>query len=158
MSFDMKKMIALSEGILTETTEVKEVVLVEQSQGNSSSPARAIVDVQGVEVSDSYVDSILNFAKSSSLNEQSTEKPRIPVKKSSLLEAQKLEEKMQSLVERLLKLIREAKGVMTEMTATGNVGMSVGKNLMSKCKKSAYPPKPAKSFKVKKNGSTKTHK
>ena len=156
MSFDMKKMIALSEGILTGTSEVKEVVLVEQ--GNSSSPARAIVDVQDVEVSDSYVDSILNFAKSSSLNEQSTKKPSVPVKKSSLSEAQKLEERMQSLMEKLLILVKEAKKVMSEMTYTGDLGANVGKKLVCKQGGSSYPPKPAKSFKVKKNGSTKTHK
>lgn len=156
MSFDMKKMIALSEGILTGTSEVKEVVLVEQ--GNSSSPARAIVDVQDVEVSDSYVDSILNFAKSSSLNEQSTKKPSAPVKNSSLSEAQKLEERMQSLMEKLLILVKEAKKVMSEMTYTGDLGANVGKKLVCKQGGSSYPPKPARPFRVKKNGSTKTHK
>lgn len=148
MSFDMKKMIALSEGILTGTSEVKEVALSRQ-QGNPSSPAKPVVDVKDVEVPDTYVQSILSFATAVPLNEQQED---------SLSEAQKLKEKMQSLVERLLELIREAKGVMTEMTATGNNGTSLGDNLMSKCKKSAYPPKPAKAFKVKKNGSTKTHK
>jgi len=154
MSYDMKKLLALSEGILAETTDVKEVALSRQ-QDNPSSPARPVIDVKDVEVPDTYVQSILSLAKVLPLNEQ---QDKAPLQEDSLSEAQRLEEKMQSLVERLLELIREAKGVMTEMNSTGNFSFGEGKKLMFKRQNGAYPPKAAKPFKVKKNGSTKINK
>lgn len=154
MSYDMKKLLALSEGILAGTTDVKEVAL-SRKQDNPSSPARPVINVKDVEVPDTYVQSIISFATASHLNEQQDE---APLQEDSLSEAQRLEEKMQSLVERLLELIREAKGVMTEMTSTGSFSFGAGKKLMFKRQKGAYPPKAAKPFKVKKNGSTKINK
>ena len=154
MSYDMKKLLALSEGILAETTDVKEVALSRQ-QDNPSSPARPVIDVKDVEVPDTYVQSILSLAKALPLNEQQDE---APLQEDSLSEAQRLEERMKSLVERLLELIKEAKGVMTEMTTVGSLGTGVGKKLMFKRQNGAYPPKAAKPFKVKKNGSTKINK
>lgn len=154
MSYDMKKLLALSEGILAGTTDVKEVALSRQ-QDNPSSPARPVIDVKDVEVPDTYVQSILSLAKVLPLNEQ---QDKAPLQEDSLSEAQRLEEKMQSLVERLLELIREAKGVMTEMNSTGNFSFGEGKKLMFKRQNGAYPPKAAKPFKVKKNGSTKINK
>ena len=154
MSYDMKKLLALSEGILAETTDVKEVALSRQ-QDNPSSPARPVIDVKDVEVPDTYVQSILSLAKVLPLNEQ---QDKAPLQEDSLSEAQRLEEKMQSLVERLLELIREAKGVMTEMNGTGSLSFGAGKKLMFKRQNGAYPPKAAKPFKVKKNGSTKINK
>jgi hypothetical protein len=154
MSYDMKKLLALSEGILTETPEVKEVAL-SKPQGDPMAPSKPILDVEDVNVPDSYVESILSFAGAMPLNEQQEEEP---LQEDSLSEAQRLEERMQSLVERLLELIKEAKGVMTEMTSTGCLGTGVGKKLMLKRQSDAYPPKSAKPFKVKKNGTTKTHK
>tara|TARA_R100001377_G_scaffold85314_1_gene71566 strand:- start:2970 stop:3434 length:465 start_codon:yes stop_codon:yes gene_type:complete len=154
MSYDMKKLLALSEGILAGTTNVKEVALSRQ-QDNPSSPARPVIDVKDVEVPDTYVQSILSLAKVLPLNEQ---QDKAPLQEDSLSEAQRLEEKMQSLVERLLELIREAKGVMTEMNSTGNFSFGEGKKLMFKRQNGAYPPKAAKPFKVKKNGSTKINK
>ena len=157
MVYDMKKLLALSEGILAETPDVPDVALVKESVGSPTSQAKAIVNVKDVEVSDSYVTSILNFAKSSPLNEQKTEEPKTPVTEDSLTEAQKLEERMQSLTERLLLLIKEAKEVMSEMTTVGCLGVGTAKKLTPGKGKTKYPPTPAKGFKAKKNGSTKTH-
>ena len=157
MAYDMKKLLALSEGILAETPDVSEVALVNESVGSPTSQAKVVVNVKDVEVPDSYVTSILNFAKSSPLNEQKTEESETPVTEDSLTEAQKLEERMQSLTERLLLLIKEAKGIMSEMTTVGSLGVGAAKKLTLGKGKTKYPPIPAKGFKVKKNGSTKTH-
>ena len=154
MSYDMKKLLALSEGILAGTPEVKEVALTKQMD-NPTAPAKPILDVGDVEVPDDYVNSILSFAGASPLNEQKNEEP---LQEDSLSEAQRLEERMQSLVERLSELLKEAKVVMSEVTSTGCLGATLEKKLMVKRQSDAYPPKSAKPFKVRKNGSTKINK
>jgi hypothetical protein len=131
MSASTKDLLALSEGILAESSSVKEVPVTNPMIDDG---LKAIV------VPDSYVDQILGFA--GSLNE-STE-PRETIQQDTIEEAELLEQKVQSLIERLKSILKEAKTVLQEMTTVGSLGTGPQKKMMMK--KDCYPPKPSKSM------------
>ena len=117
MSASTKDLLALSESILAETPPVKEVV----------AKTDPIVDdgLKAVVVTDAFVDQIVGF--NGALNESSD-----PDKKQEMMpdfepitEATILKERLESLVENLKTLLREAKEVMEEMTTTGMIGVNL---------------------------------
>jgi hypothetical protein len=117
MSASTKNLLALTEGILAQTPPVKEVV----------AKTDPIVDdgLKAVVVPNAFVDQIVGF--NSALNESED-----PVKKQELMpefepvnEATVLKERLESLVESLKALLREAKEVMEEMTTTGMIGVNL---------------------------------
>jgi hypothetical protein len=117
MSASTKNLLALTEGILAETPPVKEVVV----KGDP------IIDdgLKAVVVPNEFVNQIVGF--NSALNESSD-----PDKKQELMpefepitEATILKERLESLVENLKSLLREAKEVMEEMTTTGMIGVNL---------------------------------
>ena len=116
MSASTKDLLALSESILAETPPVKEVVT------NSE-----VIDdgLKAVVVPDAFVNQIVGF--NGALNESSD-----PDKKQEMMpdfepitEATILKERLESLVENLKTLLREAKEVMEEMNATGSFGVNL---------------------------------
>ena len=107
MGASTKDLLSLTEGILADSTPVKEVPVTNPMIDDG---LKAIV------VPDSYVDQILGFA--GSMNESTT--PEKASDQKALVEAKILEQKVQSLIERLKSLLSEAK--------------------------ECYPPKPAKSM------------
>tara|TARA_A100001515_G_scaffold11922_1_gene9297 strand:- start:187 stop:594 length:408 start_codon:yes stop_codon:yes gene_type:complete len=117
MSASTKNLLALTEGILSQTPPVKEVV----------AKTDPIIDdgLKAVVVPDAFVDQIVGF--NGALNESSD-----PDKKQELMpefepitEATILKERLESLVENLKSLLREAKEVMEEMTTTGMIGVNL---------------------------------
>ena len=90
--------------------------------------------LKAIEVPDSYVDQIINFA--GAVNESS--KPKI-VNESEVVnepnqlgEAELLEQRVKSLVERLKELLAEAKTVLQEMTTVGSIGVGPQKKMKPK--------------------------
>lgn len=132
MGASTKDLLSLTEGILADSAPVKEVPVTNQ-----------IIDdgLKAIVVPDSYVDQILGFA--GSMNESTTAEEVSDGK--ALVEAKVLEQKVQSLIERLKSLLNEAKHVLKEMTTTGSIGVGTQKKMMV-VKDECYPPKPAKSM------------
>ena len=135
MSASTKDLLALSEGILAQTPPVKEasVPTVESPVMASPMVGRPVEDggIESVVVPNSYVDQIVGF--SNALNESSD-----PEKKQEMMpvfepisEAGILKERLETLVEHLKQLLKEARDVMEEMTTTGMIGI----NLTAKKKK-----------------------
>lgn len=116
MSASTKDLLALSESILAETPPVKEVV----------TNSRVVDDgLKAVVVPNEFVNQVVGF--NTALNESSD-----PDKKQELMpefkpinEAAVLKERLESLVESLKSLLREAKEVMEEMTTTGMIGVNL---------------------------------
>jgi hypothetical protein len=117
-----KDLLALTEGILNSTPSVKEVVAV---------GADRIVDdgLKAVAVPDEFVNQVLGF--NNALNESSD-----PVKKQEMMpkftpinEELVLKQKLQSLVENLKELLREAKVVIQEATTCGMLSTGPSKPL-----------------------------
>jgi hypothetical protein len=116
MSASTKDLLALSESILTETPPVKEVV----------TKSKVVDDgLKAVVVPNEFVNQIVGF--NSALKESSD-----PDKKQEMMpdfepitEATILKERLESLVENLKTLLREAKEVMEEMTTTGMIGVNL---------------------------------
>jgi len=129
-----KDLLALSEGILSEPSPVKEVPVTNPMIDDG---LKAIV------VPDSYVDQILGRPTS-----KASPKSSKPLKESEdvsqLEEADLLEQKVQSLIERLKSILIEAKSVLQEMTTVGSLGTPPQKKMM--LKKTEYPPKMSKSL------------
>lgn len=113
MGASTKDLLALTEGILTETPPVKEVV----------TKSKVIDDgLKAVVVPDAYVNQIIGF--NGALNESSD-----PDKKQDMMptfepitEATILKERLETLVENLKSLLKEAKQVMEEMSTVGGLG------------------------------------
>ena len=114
MSASTKDLLALTEGILADTSPVKEIVV----------HADPIVDdgLKAVVVPDSYVDQVLGFSKALNEAEDPDKKQEMISKIKTLDEGKILKERLESLVERLKNLIKEAKDIMSEVTFTGNLG------------------------------------
>jgi hypothetical protein len=116
MSASTKDLLALSESILAETPPVKEVV----------TKSKVVDDgLKAVVVPNEFVNQIVGF--NSALKESSD-----PDKKQEMMpdfepitEATILKERLESLVENLKTLLREAKEVMEEMTTTGMIGVNL---------------------------------
>jgi len=104
-----KDLLALSEGILAETPPVEEVPVT-----------NPILDdgLKAIVVPDSYVDKILGLNESSESVE--VEKPQ------QQDQSKILEQKVESLIERLKSLLGEARDVLQEMTGTGTGSIGVG--------------------------------
>jgi len=138
-----KDLLALSEGILADPTPVKEVPVT-----------NPVIDdgLKAIVVPDSYVDEILGFA--GSMNESKEpevikqpeviEESEVVEEPNQLEEAELLEQKVQSLVERLKSILVEAKNVLQEMTTVGCLSTGPQKKMM--LKKTEYPPKLSKSM------------
>ena len=116
MSASTKDLLALSESILAETPPVKEVV----------TKSKVVDDgLKAVVVPNEFVNQIVGF--NSALKESSD-----PDKKQEMMpdfepitEATILKERLESLVENLKTLLKEAKEVMEEMTTTGMIGVNM---------------------------------
>src|SRR6056300_1783650 len=131
MGSSTKDLLALTEGILSTTPPVKEVVAVGSDR---------IVDdgLKAVVVPDAFVDQIVGF--NNALTESSD-----PEKKQAMMpvfepitEATILKERLESLVENLKQLLKEAKEVMQEMTTCGMIGRGADKALPRG--DNTYPP------------------
>ena len=112
MSASTKDLLALSESILAETPPVKEVVAVTDP----------IVDdgLKAVVVPDAFVNQVVGFNKALNESSDPDKKQEIMPEFESITEATILKERLESLVESLKALLREAKDVMEEMTTTGD--------------------------------------
>ena len=124
MSASTKNLLALTEGILSQTPPVKEVV----------AKTDPIIDdgLKAVVVPDAFVNQIVGF--NGALNESSD-----PDKKQELMpefepitEATILKERLESLVENLKELLKEAREVMEEMTGSGSGIVGNAKPLFKK--------------------------
>lgn len=122
MGASTKDLLSITEGILTETPPVKEVVT------NSK-----VVDdgLKAVVVPDAYVNQILGFNNALSESSDPVKKQEMMPEFEPITEATILKERLESLVERLKSLLKEAKEVMEEMTGSGMGGV----NLSNKRKK-----------------------
>ena len=139
-----KEMLAFSERMLSERAAGKVPEIVTES---AKRPDEGFMQpgegLNNVEVSDDYVNQILGF--STRLEEANSDaKPAVAPKPQpqDLTEAQRLEEKITSLVERLTTLLKEARVVMQEITSSGSVGGGTQKPLMMKKGGEEYPPEP----------------
>tara|TARA_R100001460_G_scaffold83686_4_gene124608 strand:- start:1877 stop:2284 length:408 start_codon:yes stop_codon:yes gene_type:complete len=117
MSASTKDLLTLSEGILADPTPVKEVVV-------QSDP---IVDdgLKAVVVPDTFVNQVVGF--SNALNESSDpdKKQEMMPEFEPITEATILKERLETLVESLKQLLKEARDVMEEMTTTGMIGVNM---------------------------------
>tara|TARA_S200002703_G_scaffold20257_1_gene16511 strand:- start:394 stop:831 length:438 start_codon:yes stop_codon:yes gene_type:complete len=140
MSASTKDLLALSESILAETPPVKEVVTKSE-----------VVDdgLKAVVVSDAFVKQVVGF--NGALNESSDpdKKQEMMPEFEPITEATVLKERLETLVENLKALLKEAKNVMQEMTTCGMIGVGAAKALPRG--DDTYPP-------VKKDGSRKRNK
>ena len=117
MSASTKNLLSLTENILAETSPVKEIV----TKGD------VFVDdgLKAVVVPNEFVNQIVGF--NNALNESSDpeKKQELMPKFKPINEAAVLKERLETLVESLRKLFREAKDVMEEMTTTGMIGVNM---------------------------------
>ena len=120
MSASTKNLLALTEGILSETPSVEKVA-VPNHEG------RLVPDdgLKDVVVPNTFVNQIVGF--NDALNEASD-----PVKKQEMMpdfepitESTILKERLETLVESLKQLLKEARNVMEEMTTTGMIGVNL---------------------------------
>ena len=120
MSASTKDLLTLTEGILSETPSVEKVV-VPNHEG------KPVEDdgLRDILVPNAFVDQIVGF--NNALNESSD-----PEKKQEMMpdfepinESVVLKERLESLVESLKSLLKEARDVMEEMTATGSFGVNL---------------------------------
>tara|TARA_R100000664_G_C2737195_1_gene126417 strand:- start:696 stop:1112 length:417 start_codon:yes stop_codon:yes gene_type:complete len=119
MSASTKDLLALTEGILAQSSPVKEVPV----------PNPILDDgLKAIEVPDSYVNKIIGFA--GALKE--SKEPEAVENSNQLEEAELLEQRVQNLVERLKNLLAEAKTVLQEMTTVGSLGTGNQKKIKPK--------------------------
>ena len=142
MSASTKDLLALSESILTKTPPVKEVVT------NSK-----VVDdgLKAVVVPNEFVNQIVGFNSALKESSDPDKKQEMMPEFQPITEATILKERLESLVENLKELLKEAKNVMQEMTTCGMIGVGAAKALPRG--DDTYPPVYPK--KKKKNGSHK---
>ena len=140
MSASTKDLLALSESILAETPPVKEVVTKSE-----------VVDdgLKAVVVPDAFVKQVVGF--NGALNESSDpdKKQEMMPEFEPITEATILKERLETLVENLKALLKEAKNVVQEVTTCGLIGKGPDKALTRG--DDTYPP-------VKKDGSRKRNK
>tara|TARA_R100000664_G_scaffold631_1_gene1901 strand:+ start:973 stop:1380 length:408 start_codon:yes stop_codon:yes gene_type:complete len=116
MSASTKNLLALTEGILSETPPVQKVTI----PNHEGQPVKDD-GLKDVIVPNAFVDQVVGF--NDALNESSD-----PDKKQDLMpefepitEASLLKERLESLVENLKNLLKEARVVMEEMSSTGMI-------------------------------------
>ena len=142
MSASTKDLLALSESILTETPPVKEVV----------TKSKVVDDgLKAVVVPNEFVNQIVGFNSALKESSDPDKKQEMMPEFQPITEATILKERLESLVENLKELLKEAKNVMQEMTTCGMIGRGADKALPRG--DNTYPPVYPK--KKKKNGSHK---
>ena len=144
MSSSTKDLLALSEGILSTPTPVKEL----------SPKVDPIVDdgLKAVIVPDSFVNQVVGFSHALQESSDPEKKQALMPEFESITEETILRERLETLVENLKSLLKEAKNVMQEMTTCGMIGVGPAKALPRG--DDSYPPVHSKK-KKKKNGSHK---
>ena len=117
MSASTKDLLALSESILATTPPVKEVV----------AKTDPIVDdgLKAVVVPNAFVDQIVGFNGALKESSDPDKKQALMPEFEAITEAAILKERLESLVESLKTLLREAKEVIEEMTTTGMIGVNL---------------------------------
>ena len=150
MALSTEEMIAFSQNMLTERAAGKVPEIRQDAPATANRPDEGFMNpneagLDNVEVSDDYVSQILGFSNLLEAAEpvkktapKATMKPEVV---QDLTEAQKLQEKISSLVERLTTLLKEAREVMNEMTSTGSIGTGVQTSLGMRRADGEYPPK-----------------
>jgi hypothetical protein len=140
MSASTKDLLALSESILAETPPVKEVVTKSEILDDG---------LKAVVVPNEFVKQIVGF--NGALNESSDpdKKQEMMPKFEPITEATVLKERLETLVENLKALLKEAKDVVQEVTTCGLISTGVSRALPRG--DDTYPP-------VKKNGSHRRNK
>ena len=142
MSASTKDLLALSESILAETPPVKEVV----------TKSKVVDDgLKAVVVPNEFVNQIVGFNSALKESSDPDKKQEMMPEFQPITEATILKERLESLVENLKELLKEAKNVMQEMTTCGMIGRGADKALPRG--DNTYPPVYPK--KKKKNGSHK---
>ena len=142
MSASTKDLLALSESILAETPPVKEVV----------TKSKVVDDgLKAVVVPNEFVNQIVGFNSALKESSDPDKKQEMMPEFQPITEATILKERLESLVENLKELLKEAKNVMQEMTTCGMIGRGTDKALPRG--DNTYPPVYPK--KKKKNGSHK---
>ena len=141
MSASTKDLLALSESILADTTPVKEIVTKSE-----------VVDdgLKAVVVPDAFVNQIVGFNGALKESSDPDKKQEMMPEFEPITEATILKERLETLVENLKQLLKEAKNVMEEMTTCGMIGVGAAKALPRG--DDTYPPV---YLKKKKNGSRK---
>ena len=144
MSASTKDLLALSESILSETPPVKEVV----------TKSKVVDDgLKAVVVPNEFVNQIVGFNSALKESSDPDKKQEMMPEFQPITEATILKERLESLVENLKELLKEAKNVMQEMTTCGMIGRGADKALPRG--DNTYPPVYPK--KKKKNGSRKSN-
>ena len=151
MNASTKYLLALSESILATT---KAVEAKETPKGSV-----AETGIKDVEVPDNFVNEIISFSERFDESKEVKEQAQKEVKEQSIEDKVLLEQRLESLIERLKSILKEARTVLTEMTSSGSVGggltfvaqhkggRSGRKAVSSKDKEDSYPPKPNKPLK-----------
>jgi hypothetical protein len=144
MSASTKDLLALSESILSETPPVKEVV----------TKSKVVDDgLKAVVVPNEFVNQIVGFNSALKESSDPDKKQEMMPEFQPITEATILKERLETLVENLKELLKEAKNVMQEMTTCGMIGVGAAKALPRG--DDTYPPVYPK--KKKKNGSRKSN-
>ena len=116
MSASTKDLLALSESILAETPPVKEVVTKSEILDDG---------LKAVVVPNEFVNQIVGFNSALSESSDPDKKQEMMPEFEPITEATILKERLESLVENLKTLLKEAKEVMEEMTTTGMIGVNM---------------------------------
>jgi len=118
MSASTKDLLALSESILAETPPVKEVV----------TKSKVVDDgLKAVVVPNEFVNQIVGFNSALKESSDPDKKQEMMPEFQPITEATILKERLESLVENLKELLKEAKNVMQEMTTCGMIGVGAAK-------------------------------
>jgi len=137
MSSSTKELLALSEGILSNPTPVKEVAAKVDPIIND--------DLKEVIVPNSFVNQIVGFNHALQESSDPEKKQALMPEFDSITEETILRERLETLVETLKKLLRETKDVMQEMTTCGMIGVNLSSKKAPVVKRDdTYPPKPKK--------------
>jgi len=129
MSASTKDLLALSESILAETPPVKEVV----------TKSKVVDDgLKAVVVPNEFVNQIVGFNSALKESSDPDKKQEMMPEFQPITEATILKERLESLVENLKELLKEAKNVMQEMTTCGMIGRGTDKALPRG--DNTYPP------------------
>ena len=137
MSSSTKDLLALSEGILSNPTPVKEVAAKVDPIIND--------DLKEVIVPNSFVNQIVGFNHALQESSDPEKKQALMPEFDSITEETILRERLETLVETLKKLLRETKDVMQEMTTCGMIGVNLSNKKAPVVKRDdTYPPKPKK--------------
>ena len=136
MSASTKNLLALTEGILSEKPSVEKVIV----PNHKGEPVKDD-GLKDVIVPNAFVDQIVGF--NGALNESSDpdKKQEMMPEFEPITEATILKERLESLVENLRELLKEAREVIEEMTGSGSGIMGNAKPLFKKPIKRNEPRK-----------------